>query len=311
MNQLLLENVADNVVCELPLGPWPGLPPSEVDATAYDSTGADLEITATQTVASVVLDGAITAGDLTFTVTTWGSIRVPQPGDELLVAAASDPDKAVRERTTVKSVSGLVATVVESFESGHASGSKVYPTTQRVTIAAEDTATKGRDYRVHLSVVLSGAATGDAAQTSETLFDVVAQIPRRTLTEAGIKRRSPVLFNDLSGWSQFTGGGWGAALGAAWDLVLDDVWSRGMPVDYLVAVTQLEEATYWRLCALASEEVRPAGWDAQAWSENCDAKYKAAIRQVFSRIEWADWDQDMKPTPSEQNQAVLDIDLSM
>ncbi len=312
MNQLLLQSTAGVVACRLGIDEAPCLPPSAVSATVYDADGDELVAAASQTVGKWTINGSHTAGTKALTVTTGWGTRSPNPGEVLLLAAASNPHQGPRELVTVEAVtSSTQGTVREDLERTWATGAALYDTVQRVSLTSTHTASLGRNYRVRLSVTLSGLPASEATRTGDTLFDVVAHIPRNPLTLAELRERAGGIVSDTRGRAASSEGGWAQRLASSWERVLDDVWQHGIWTDLLMADSQLREAAYWRTLLDAAHIVAPEGYTGGEWSDRCSDAYDSAIKVAFDCIKWLDRDQDLAPDDSEQAQRVLDIPIGM
>lgn len=312
MNHLVLQSTAAVVPCRLGIDEAPYLPPSAVTATVYDADGAELVAAASQTIGSWTLSGAHAAGARTITIASGWGTRPPQKGNTLLYAAATSPEMAPRELVTIESVaSSTTATAREDRENAWTTAHRLYDTVQRVALTSTHTATLGRNLRVRLAVTLSGLPAAEAVRYVDTLFDVVAHLPRRPLSLSDFRARAGTIASDTRGRAASSEGGWDQRIDDAWSRVLDDVWGRGVWVDLLVADSQLCEALYWRTLLDAAHQARPAEWSAEGWHEICASSYKDAIRQAFDSIKWLDEDQDLVPDTAEQGRRISDTWLSL
>lgn len=312
MNQLVLKATAATVACRLGIDEAPYLPPSAVSATVYDANGAVLVAAAAQTVGKWTLNGSHAAGSKTITVTTsWGT-RPPQPGETGLLAAATSPANAPRELVTIEAVtSSTTGTAREDLERAWATGAYLYDTVQRIALTSTHTATLGRNYRACLTVTLLGLPAAEATRTVDTLFDVVAHIPRNPLTLSDLRARAGGLVSDTRGRAASAEGGWAQRLDAAFERVLDDVWNRGLWVDLLVADSQMREAVYWRTLLDSAHLTSPADYPPDTWRADCRKEYDEARNALFEGIKWIDENQDLEPSTSETAQRRMDTWLRL
>ena len=315
MNHLALQSTAAVIPVRLavPDGIRDPLPPTSVKATIYKKADTTTPLVAetAQTIVSFTLDGAISDGDEDFTVTSWGAFRVPQPGDALLLCAASDPEQNPREVVTVESVSGLTITTREEIEQAYSDEDKCYPQTQRIALTATHTATIARLYRIRMEATYDGLPTAEATIWWDDLFDVVAHVPRNPLTLDALRTEAGSMFHDLEGYADQAEGGFTALTQRAFEATMDDLWQRGMKPDLVIADSQLRPLCFWHLCDMGTRDhVIPTGWSAPEWAEEVDKRRKRALSDFFARIEAIDADQDLTIDDNDESQRCLDIGLS-
>jgi len=304
LRQYLRQSTAADVLLPLPND----LPVASATAILYGPDGdADWDPAETITHPAWALNAEAAADATSFVVTSWSTHRVPLPGEELTLSAASSPAAAPTESVVVDRVESTTVYLRDPLRLTWAASAVVQPRVMRVPLDTDDTATTGRTYRVEATVTLhSSVSANERTVYPSAIVDVVKHVPQCTLTLARLRDLYPNLFGRLSGDLSAESSDVEILRTRCWELVVNDV-SRKIKPDHLYSDNDLEPPTVARMLLEMARDGRlyPEDTDRKGVVEDARGHYARTLSDALSSMGWVDVDEDQEPDDGETGQSAL------